>query len=185
MPALPKLVFQHFRDPQHLGPLSEPTAVGVMEGGRDGATIQFYLRVEPDQTVRVGFELKGDRSPVAALSLLTTYLDGRPLAEVEAVTVEDVAAHYGFDQELLPMLLRAHDALRTALAALRGDPDPFRADGDILCECLYVRRGRIERTIRERRLTTLAEVRHWTRACSGCRSCREDLEQLLREAGSA
>lgn len=149
----------------------------------EDAEIHFYVRRDPGDRIRVGYELVRDRSPVAALSLLSSLIQGKPLAEVEALTLEELAAHYELDAELQPTLLIALEALHSGLAALRGDPDPFANQGPVVCHCLHVRRGRIERLIRERQLKTLDEVRFWTRACSGCRSCRTDLERLLDKQG--
>jgi NifU-like protein len=182
---LPSLLIEHYRSPAHMG-LLEGAACAVLEGRKEDAELRFYLREEPDGTLRSGYELIGDRSPVAALSLLSTWLEGRTRAEAAALTLEALAAHYGLPRDLLPNLLTAIEALSAGLAALEGRPPPFADDGEVVCHCLHVREGRIRRLVRQRALRTVKDVRFWTRACSGCRSCREDVEDLLREevAGS-
>jgi bacterioferritin-associated ferredoxin len=158
----------------------------VLEGRMEDAEIHFYIRRDPGDLIRVGYELIRDRSPVAPLSLLASLIQGKPLAYAQALTLEQFADHYGLDREIHPNLLIAVEALQAALAALLGEPAPFANDGPLICHCLHVRQGRIQRLIRERRLETLAQVRFWTRACSGCRSCRTDLEEILaceRSAG--
>jgi len=75
----------------------------------------------------------------------------------------------------------ALEGLEAALAVSRGEPCPYVNEGKLICHCLWVREERIARNIRERRLRTVDEVRFWTRACSGCRSCRTDVEDLLQK----
>lgn len=171
-------MFQHYRQPRNQGRVAGGTLV-VLEGRMEDAEIHFYVRRDPGDLIRVGYELIRDRSPVAPLSLLTSLIQGKPIADAEALTLEQFAEHYDLDEEIYPNLLIALEALQAGLAALRGEPDPFRDDGALICHCLHVREGRIRRLIRERQLKTLPEVRFWTRACSGCRSCREDLEEIL------
>lgn len=178
MPPLPAVVFQHYRQPQHQGALIRATEV-VLEGRREDAELRLYLRVDADDKVRLGYTLKGDRSPIAALSLLATWAMGRELAEVEALTLEQLADHYELPDDLRPALVQALEALEAALAVRRGEPNPYADEGALVCHCLHVREKRIERTIRERKLNTVDEVRFWTRACSGCRSCRTDVEEIL------
>ena len=177
-------MFQHYRQPRHQGRVAGGTLV-VLEGRMEDAEIHFYIRKDPGDTIRVGYELVRDRSPAAPLSLLATLIQGKPVPFAEALTLEQFADHYDLDEEIYPNLLIALEALQAGLAALRGEPNPFQEDGILICHCLHVREGRVKRMIRERRLETLAEVRFWTRACSGCRSCRTDLEEILAsEKGS-
>lgn len=151
----------------------------VLEGRMEDAEIHFHVRRDPGDRLRVGYELVRDKSPAAPLSLLTSLVQGKTLAEAEALTLESFAAAYDLDEEFHPNLLIALEALQAGLAALRGEANPCPNQGTLICHCLHVREGRIRRLIRERRLKTVDEVRFWTRACSGCRSCRTDLEEIL------
>lgn len=157
----------------------------VLEGRMEDAEIHFYIRKDPGDRLRVGYELVRDRSPVAPLSLLTSLVQGKTIAEAEALTLESFAEAYDLDEEFYPNLLVALEALQAGLATLRGEPLPCANDGTLICHCLHVREGRIRRLIRERNLETLDDVRFWTRACSGCRSCRTDLEEILASEASA
>jgi NifU-like protein involved in Fe-S cluster formation len=185
---LPPVVFDHFRNPRNEGRLAPADAVGCVEGRREGSLLRLFVRLSPDRALveAATFEVEGDRSCRAALSLLTTAIRGRPLAAVEGLSVDALGAEVGLEGEGLPMLVPAHEALVAALAALRGRPDPFQREGRVVCRCLFVREGRLVRAIRERGLRSVEELQGWTRACTGCRSCRPDLERLLeRERGSA
>ena len=181
MPPLPPVVFQHFRRPRNEGPLAPCDAVGRIEGRREGSWIELYLRLEaePERRVAASYVFHGDRSSVAGLSLLTSVIAGWPLIDVERLTLDALGSSVELGREHLPMLVPAHDALRAALADLKGEPNPCAHEGELICHCLHVRRGRIERVIREQQLDSVEGVRRWTRACSGCRSCRPDIERLL------
>jgi bacterioferritin-associated ferredoxin len=166
-----------------MGPLPQANACGRVDGRREESELRLYLHIDDEpRVVEARFEVVGDRSCSAGLSLLTTYLRGKPLAEVEALTLEQVAQAYELHREQYPMLVPIMEVLADALAAYRGQPSPFRNEGALICHCLQVRRGRIQRAIEGRGVRTLEELRFWTRACSGCRSCRTDLEAILEEA---
>ena len=64
--------------------------------------------------------------------------------------------------------------------------DPAEDDGDPelnVCSCQGVTQGEIVDAIRERRLTTVAQVAEHTRASTGCGGCRADVEALLARVG--
>ncbi|MBX3471067.1 MAG: (2Fe-2S)-binding protein [Planctomycetes bacterium] len=181
MPPLPAVVFEHYRAPRNEGPLDPADAIGCVEGRREDSVLRLFLRLDAARAVveAATFEVEGDRSCRAGLSLVTTLIRGRPLPEVAALTPELIGAEVGLHLENLPMLLPPLEALTAALAALRGEPDPFRRDGRVVCRCLFVREGRIRRAVRERGLRTVEDVQFWTRACTGCRSCRVEVEELI------
>lgn len=181
MRPLPPVLFEHFRSPQNEGPLDPADAVGCVEGRREDSRLRLFLRLGHDRqrVDAASFEVEGDRSCRAGLSLVTSMIRGLPLAQVEALTVEDVGAKYGLHLDNLPMLVPPLEALGAALAALTGAPDPFVRDGRVVCHCLFVREGRIRRAVRERDLRSVEDVQFWTRACTGCRSCRVEVERLI------
>lgn len=177
--SLPAFVFDHFRDPRNRGVLEPADAVGRVEARVPEGWVTLYLRMS-EAGAEVRFDVEGsDRSCFAGLSMLTEHISGMTQEQLESVTVEQLAAAFRIEGRLRPLLVPGVDVLRATLANLRGEPDPFAADGEILCKCLHVRRGRIERVIRERTLKTVEDVRLWTQACAGCRSCACDIEALL------
>jgi NAD(P)H-nitrite reductase large subunit len=111
--------------------------------------------------------------------MTSCYVAGRSVAELERLSIEELGRAYTLNDEQIPMFVPAFEALQSALAALAGRPDPFAFEGGMICTCLNVREGRIRRSIRERRLKTVEDVAHWTRACTGCRSCRTDVQRIL------
>ncbi len=57
---------------------------------------------------------------------------------------------------------------------------PIQPDFD-RCYCTGVTRAGVVAAVRAHGCRTVEEVRERTGACSGCRSCRPELELLLRE----
>jgi len=180
---LPKVVFEHYRNPRNEGDLPDADVVGAVEGRREDSQLRLYLRIAADRVAAARFRAIGDRSCAVGLSLVTTLIEGLPVGEVRALTVEAVARAYDLHAEQRPMLVAPLEALDDALCAWAGEPSPYRREGPLVCHCLHVREGRIVRAIRGRRLRTVPDVQFWTRACTGCRSCRQDVEALLRREG--
>jgi len=179
---LPKIVFQHYREPRNMGPLPDANARGEVDGRREDSKLRLSLRIADGRVVAARFELDLDKSAAAGMSLLTTWLEGKPLAEAEALTTEALAAAFDLHPEQQPMLVPPLEALEDALCDFHGRPSPFCDEGPVLCHCLHVRRGRLLRQIERRELRSVDELRFWTRACSGCRSCRAELQELLDDA---
>ena len=178
--TLPPLFLEHYRAPRHEGALADPSAVGEVDGRREGARISLFLKVDAAGEVAASYACRGDRSPVASLSLLTTLIQGWTVARLEAFSLRQMTEAYGLPASWESCFLLAEEALRAALANLQGRPSPYAEEGPVVCHCLYVRRGRLERVIRERGARTVEELRSWTQACTGCRTCGPDLEGLLK-----
>jgi len=59
----------------------------------------------------------------------------------------------------------------------------------LICHCMAVTRGRLERAVREQGARSVEDLQRLTAACCGCGTCRWDVEDLLarvlaeREAG--
>ncbi len=181
MPPLPPSVVEHYRHPRNEGLLAPADAVGAADGRREGSTLRVSLRVRDGRIEAAGFTAEGDPSARAALSLVTTWLTGRALDALAALDPAAVGRALELPEASWPMLVPALEATEAALAALRGAPAPFAAEGPYVCKCLQVREQRIRRAIRRFALVDVEGVQHWTRACTGCRSCRVEVEQLLAQ----
>ena len=55
--------------------------------------------------------------------------------------------------------------------------------GPWLCYCFQVTEAEIRRAIRLYGLKNLSQVQMKTRACTGCRTCRPDVEAILADEG--
>ena len=177
---IPRVILDHFRRPRNKRAIEDATAKGVVPGKRAEESITLYLKLSPEGRVAdASFTNTGDRQADPSCSVLTELLRGKTVPEIEAIDVETIAKR--LESPDPGTATPAHEALRAALAALRGEPNPFERDGRLICYCFHVREGMIRRYIRERHLKTVDEVRAWTRACGGCRSCRPDLDVILQQ----
>jgi NifU-like protein len=179
---IPRELLEHFRSPRNKRPMPDATVKGEVEAGRENQRFTLYLRLSPDKA-RVedaSFENDGDRQADASLSALTLVLKGKATSELDQVDVNDVAKVLGL-LDAPGAVIPAIEALKAALAALRGEANPYEAEGRLVCHCFHVREGRIRRTIQERELRSVEDVTRWTRACGGCRSCRSDIHLILEQ----
>lgn len=176
--AVPRIVLDHYKNPHNKRALPAATAKGSVEGRKPGEALTVYLEVAGDRVVDASFTNTGDRMDDPGASLLTDLAKGKTTAELERLPLEEVAA--ALESSATPgIAIVAHEALRNALFALRGEPAP--APGRLICHCFHVHADRIRRYVRGRRLRTVDDVRAWTRANSGCRSCRPDIEQIIAQ----
>ena len=180
MPAIPEVIFQHFRNPQNNESIKSANGEGAVDGRSKDSKLRFFLKIKDDGSIeKATFQSLRDRASNAALSMVTVHITGRPIAEVEGLTLEQIGVVYGLAGEYLPMLIPAFEAMQAAIANYRGLPNPYAFEGGMVCTCLSVREGRIRRAIQDRGLKTLKEIQLWTRACTGCRSCRPDVQRIL------
>jgi NifU-like protein len=176
--GVPRVVIDHYKNPQNKRTLLSPTASGAVPGRKPGESLSVFLDVRDGKVVDASFTNSGDRMEDPGASMLTTMIRGLPVADVEKLTLVDVAAK--LESASNPgIAVVAHEALRSALFALRGVPVP--SPGRLICHCFHVFEDRIRRYVRGHRLKTVDEVRSWTRANSGCRSCRPDIEAILAQ----
>lgn len=178
------MILDHFKNPRNKRAMPDATVRGAVEGRRTGEALTLFLRMGPDGRVAdTSFTNTGDRMADASTSLLTTQLRGLTIPQMEAITVEQLAAKLeSIDNP--GTATPAHEVLRAAVAALKGEPNPFANEGRLICHCFHVREGRIRRYVREHDLKSVEDVRAWTRANSGCRSCRPDIDVILEQERS-
>jgi NifU-like protein len=178
------VILDHFKSPRNKRAMLDATARGEVEGRRSGELLTLYLKLGADGRVAdASFTNTGDRMADASTSVVTTMVRGLTLSELKAITVEHVAGK--LDSIDNPgAATPGHEVLRAAVAALEGKPNPFADEGRLICHCFHVREGRIRRYIREHDLKSVEDVRAWTRANSGCRSCRPDIDVILEQERS-
>ncbi|HEV2449784.1 MAG TPA: iron-sulfur cluster assembly scaffold protein [Thermoplasmata archaeon] len=92
-----EIILQHYRAPHHFGPLDHPTLSGEESNPLCGDHIRMDLRLDgPEERVgEVKFSGDGCAISVASASMLTDRIQGKPLAEVKALTQDDVIALVG------------------------------------------------------------------------------------------
>lgn len=88
----------HFQTPHHHGPL--PQADIVLKGSNPdcGDIVTIYLSVDAEGTARkVQFEAEGCTISQSAASILMDRVQGKPLAEIEAIDYNDLIEELGKD----------------------------------------------------------------------------------------
>jgi nitrogen fixation NifU-like protein len=176
--GVPRVVIDHYKNPRNKRALDGATASGSVAGRKPGESLTVYLKVEAGRVADASLTNTGDPMEDPGASVLTGLVRGLAVADLERLTVVDVAR--ALESEANPgIAIVAHEALRKAIFALQGRPVP--PDGRLICHCFHVHEDRIRRYVRARRLATVDDVRTWTRANSGCRSCRPDIEVIIAQ----
>jgi nitrogen fixation NifU-like protein len=115
-----ELVMEHFRNPRNVGVLEDANAVGFETNPVCGDTMRLMLRIEAEQIVEARFQAEGCAAAIATSSLATEMIKGRPVAEVEGLTRQDIErAIGGLPPSKLHCSVLAASALRKALADYR------------------------------------------------------------------
>lgn len=112
-------VLEHLAAPRHVGELTAPDARGESYNPVCGDRLTLTLRVRNGVIDEARFLVDGCPPSIAAGSVLTELIIGRPPAEVAQLTPRDI----GVALETLPRhkehcAILAIDALRVALAGL-------------------------------------------------------------------
>lgn len=89
-------VLEHYEKPRHRGPI--PDADVVLEGSNPscGDVITIYLKIDGDERVELAqFEGQGCTISQAAASILLEGVQGKTLAEIEAIDYNDLIERLG------------------------------------------------------------------------------------------
>ena len=118
------IVLDHFERPRNNGALDDANAVGFMTNPVCGDTLLVMLRIRDGRIEDVRWQSNGCAASIAASSLMSELVRGRPLSEAEAITREAIVeALGGLPASKLHASVLAADALQHALADYRRRPD--------------------------------------------------------------
>ncbi|MEQ8766483.1 MAG: iron-sulfur cluster assembly scaffold protein [Planctomycetota bacterium] len=81
----------HFRDPKNAFELEDADVVASAENPACGDHGRLFLRVREDRIEHASFLCRGCSAAIGTLSLLTEWLPGRRLSELDALTLDDLA----------------------------------------------------------------------------------------------
>ncbi len=108
----------HFRRPRNVGDLRGATHVGEARHERTAARVRLSLRIEGDLVVEARFRALGCSGTIAACSVTTELVAGRPVAEVASLSPAAVeAALDGLPEDRAHCAPLVVEALRRALAS--------------------------------------------------------------------
>jgi NifU-like protein len=70
------------------------------------------------------------------------------------------------------------DALDDAISNYTGIKKE-EPDDKIICKCFDVKESHLKEQILKNNLDTLEKIQNYTKACSGCQHCKDDIEELM------
>ena len=110
------VVLEHYRNPRNVGEFAESPATAQVGDPATGDVLRLSLSIEGEIVVGARFKSFGCTAAIAAGSIVTTLVTGRPVAEVERVTNRDVvAALGGLPESKLHCSVLAEQAIKAAL----------------------------------------------------------------------
>lgn len=111
-------MLDHFENPRNSGELPPPAATVQVSNPACGDVMQLSLLVRDGAVAEVRYKTRGCVASIACGSLLTTLVQGRPVAEVARIKPFDVASGIGgLPPESGHASVLAIDALKAALKA--------------------------------------------------------------------
>lgn len=110
-------VMDHFRNPRNVGVIEDADGVGEVGNAKCGDIMKIYLKIDNDIITDVKFETFGCGSAIAASSMATELIKGKPISEAAQLTNQAVvAALNGLPGHKIHCSVLAEEAVQAALA---------------------------------------------------------------------
>lgn len=114
------VVLEHYRNPRNVGEFKGSSATAQVGDPATGDVLKLSLRIEDEIVIDARFKSFGCTAAIAAGSIATLLVKGKPLAEAEQVTNKDVvAALGGLPESKIHCSVLAEQAIRAALQCYR------------------------------------------------------------------
>ncbi len=121
-------VMDHYRNPRNVGEISGTPAVAQVGDPASGDVLRISLLIEGDTVVDARFKSFGCTVAIAAGSMATTLVKGRPVAAAEQLTNQDVSdALGGIPEAKRVCSVLAEQAVREAVRRFRDAAGPGEA----------------------------------------------------------
>ena len=88
-------LLHHFTHPRNVGMLDEPALTLQVENPVCGDILRLSARLEGGVVTAVGYQVRGCTASIAAGSALTEWLQGRPVAELDDLTADELETRLG------------------------------------------------------------------------------------------
>ena len=88
-------VMDHFRNPRNIGVLENANGIGEVGNAKCGDIMRIYLKIEDDIIQDISFETFGCGSAIAASSVATELIKGKPVSEAMKLTNKAVVEDLG------------------------------------------------------------------------------------------
>jgi NifU-like protein len=166
-----------------VGEIENPDAVGLVGNITCGDALKLMLRIDRDETILdAKFKTFGCGSAIASSSALTELIIGKKLSDAVRITNREIAEYLdGLPEEKMHCSVMGMEALEAAIANYRGErqADEKTDAGEIVCKCFGVTDTRIERVVRENKLSSIEDVTHYVKAGGGCKKCHEQIQAII------
>jgi NifU-like protein len=175
-------LMDHFLHPRNAGEVEKPNAVGEVGSITCGDALRLTLKIdENERIIDARFQTFGCGSAIASSSVLTEMVKGLTLDQASKITNKDIADDLeGLPPEKMHCSVMGMEALEAAINNYRGVEVPQEdMEGEIVCNCFGVTDKKIERVIRENKLSTVDDITHYCKAGGGCEECKPDIASIL------
>ena len=109
-------VLDHYRNPRNVGEIPETAAVAQVGDAATGDVLRISLRIEDGTVVEARFRSFGCTAAIAAGSMATVLVQGRPVDTAERLSNRDVVeALGGLPESKIGCSVLAEQAIRQAL----------------------------------------------------------------------
>ena len=109
-------VMDHFRNPRNVGALENADGIGEVGNAKCGDIMKIYLKIDNDIITDVSFETFGCGSAIAASSMATELIKGKPVSDALALTNKAVVeALDGLPPHKIHCSVLAEEAIKKAL----------------------------------------------------------------------
>ncbi len=109
-------VMDHFRNPRNVGTMEDADGIGEVGNAKCGDIMRIYLKIENDIVSDVKFETFGCGSAIAASSMATELIKGKPLSETLQLTNKAVVeALDGLPAPKIHCSVLAEEAIKAAV----------------------------------------------------------------------
>jgi nitrogen fixation NifU-like protein len=114
------VVLEHYRNPRNVGEFKGSSATAQVGDPATGDVLKLSLRIEDEVVIDARFKSFGCTAAIAAGSIATLLVKGKPLSEVEQVTNQDVVeALGGLPESKIHCSVLAEQAIKAALKYYR------------------------------------------------------------------
>ena len=175
-------VKDHFLNPRNVGEVEDPDGEAMVGSIACGDALKLTFKLDENKKIKEAkFQTFGCASAIATASVMTEMVKGMTLEEAEKLTNRDIAGDLdGLPKEKMHCSVLGRQALEKAIASYRGRPEK-ETDEKLICECFGVTEKEIERAITENSLTSVEEVKNYTKAGGGCEGCHEAIGEIIKK----